>query len=62
MKEVLPLLGAGASFASTVVIGLLAGIWVSRATGEQLWVLAGLFAGLVIGGYAAYRLFARSIQ
>lgn len=62
MKEVLPLLGAGASFATTVVIGLLVGIWISRATGGQLWVLVGLFVGLLVGGYAAYRLVARSIQ
>ncbi|MGZ3498254.1 MAG: AtpZ/AtpI family protein [Vulcanimicrobiaceae bacterium] len=62
MKEVLPLLGAGASFATTTVIGLLVGIWISRTTGGQLWVLVGLFAGLLIGGYAAYRLVARSLQ
>ena len=62
MKEVLPLLGAGASFATTAVIGLLVGIWISRATGGQLWVFAGLFAGLLIGGFAAYRLLARSLQ
>jgi hypothetical protein len=62
VKELLPLVGAGASFASTVVVGLLAGIWLSRATGGQLWVLAGLFAGLLIGGFSAYRLIARSIK
>lgn len=56
MKAVI---GAGASFAVTVLLGLLAGIWLAGRTGQQLWVLGGLFAGLAIGGYAAFRLILR---
>lgn len=61
MNSALPLLGAGATFAGCAVAGLLAGIWVSRLTGSALAVLAGLFAGLLIGGFAAYRLVVRSL-
>lgn len=53
------IIGAGASFAVTVLAGLLAGIWLAGRTGQQLWVLGGLFAGLAIGGYAAFRLILR---
>ena len=52
-------IGAGASFAVTVLAGLLLGIWLAGRTGQQLWVLGGLFAGLAIGGYAAFRLILR---
>jgi len=53
------IIGAGASFALTVLAGLLAGIWLAGRTGQQLWVLGGLFAGLALGGYAAVRLILR---
>ncbi|HEY8297078.1 MAG TPA: hypothetical protein VIG32_03540 [Candidatus Baltobacteraceae bacterium] len=61
MNSALPLIGAGATFAGSAVAGLLAGIWMSRVTGSELWVLGGLFAGLSIGGFAAYRLVVRSL-
>lgn len=53
------IVGAGVSFAVLVLGGLLLGIWLAGKTGQQLWVLAGLFAGLAVGGYAAFRLILR---
>jgi len=53
------IVGAGASFAITVLAGLLAGIWLAGRTGQQIWVLGGLFLGLGVGGYAAVRLILR---
>jgi hypothetical protein len=60
MKDALPVIGAGATFAGTVLAGLLAGIWLAGRTGAQGWVLGGLFGGLALGGYAAVRLVMRS--
>ena len=54
------IIGAGGSFAGTVLLGLIVGIVVAGRTGQQLWVLGGLFGGLLLGGYAAFRLLARS--
>ena len=56
MKDVLPVIGAGGTFAGATVAGLLAGVWLTGRTGQQLWVAAGLFGGLIVGGYAAVRL------
>ena len=53
------IIGAGVSFAGTVLVGLLLGIWLAGRTGQQLWVLGGLFGGLALGGYAAIRLILR---
>ena len=56
MKSVLPVIAAGGTFAGTTLAGLLAGIWIARASGQQLWVLGGLAAGIGLGGYSAFRL------
>ena len=48
-------LTAGSSFAGAVLLGCLAGLWAGRATGQPLWVVAGLFAGVGVGGYLAIR-------
>ena len=61
MKTVLPVLAAGGSFAMTTLAGLAVGIWIGGRTGQGLWVLAGFFGGLALGGYTAYRLFVRSL-
>jgi hypothetical protein len=53
-------IGAGATFAGTVLLGLVLGVVVAGRSGQQLWVFAGLIAGLVLGGYAAFRLLVRS--
>ena len=54
------MIGAGATFAGAVLLGLLLGILVAERSGQQLWVFGGLFAGLALGGYAAFRLLVRS--
>lgn len=56
MKDALPILAAGGTFAGSALVGLLAGIALGARTGNQLWVLGGLFAGLALGGYGALRL------
>lgn len=62
MKTVAPLIGAGVTFATTVIVGLLVGIWLMHRTGAQYWVLAGLFGGLILGGWSAFRLVSRSFS
>jgi hypothetical protein len=52
-------IGAGVTFAGTVLVGLLAGILVGERTGQPLWVVGGLFAGLAIGAYGAILLILR---
>lgn len=60
MKSVLPVIGAGTAFALTALCGLGAGIWIGQRTGQPLWSVGGLFAGLALGGYSAVRLLMRS--
>ncbi|MEO6834320.1 MAG: AtpZ/AtpI family protein [Candidatus Tumulicola sp.] len=61
MSGIAPVLAAGGTFAATTLVGLLAGVWIGRATGQPLWVIGGLFAGLAVGGYSAFRLLLRSL-
>jgi hypothetical protein len=61
VNGVLPVLGAGATFAASALLGLLAGVWLARSTGQGLWVLGGFVAGIGLGGYSAYRLLRRSM-
>jgi hypothetical protein len=61
VNAVLPVLTAGATFAFTTLAGVFAGYWIEQATGQGLWVLGGLIAGIAIGGYSAYRLLLRSM-
>jgi len=61
VKTILPVIGAGGTFAMTTLAGLALGIWIGGRTGQGLWALAGLFGGLVVGGYAAYRLLVSSL-
>lgn len=58
----LPAIAAGATFTGSVLVCTFAGILISQRTGQPLWVIGGLFAGLAIGGYAAIRLVARAMQ
>jgi len=55
------IIAAGATFASTVIVGLVAGILLSGRTGQSLWVLAGLGVGLVVGAVSAWRLISRAM-
>lgn len=61
MKPLLPVVGAGGTFAAATLGGLLGGIWLAQRTRAPAFVAAGLFAGLVLGGFAAYRLLLRSM-
>jgi len=59
--NLIPVLAAGATFAMTALAGLAAGYWLGHATGAPLWVAGGLAAGILLGGYSAYRLLLRSL-
>lgn len=61
MNPNVAIVAAGATFAFTVIAGLVAGIWISGRTGNSLWVLAGLGAGLAAGVAGAWRLVSRSM-
>ncbi|HEY9086438.1 MAG TPA: hypothetical protein VIN40_10970 [Candidatus Tyrphobacter sp.] len=62
MRGVPPLLGAGGAFAGFALLGLGAGILLDQATGGQFYVLVGLFGGMLLGGYTAFRLLLRSME
>jgi len=55
------IVAAGATFAFTVIAGMLVGIWLSGRTGQSLWVLGGLGLGLIAGAVSAWRLVSRSL-
>jgi hypothetical protein len=61
VNGVAPVLAAGGTFAVSALLGLLAGGWLARATGQGLWAVGGLFAGLAVGAYCAVRLILRSV-
>ncbi|MDE2482239.1 MAG: AtpZ/AtpI family protein [bacterium] len=48
-------LTAGSTFAAAVLLGFGAGLWLSRTTGQPLWAIGGLFAGVLSGGFIAMR-------
>ena len=56
------ILAAGGTFAGATIVGLLLGIFVAGRTGQQLWVLAGIFLGLALGGYSAVRMLMAEIR
>ena len=56
-----PVVAAGGAFAVTTLAGLLVGFWLTERTNVQMWTAGGLFAGLLVGGYSAYRLLMRSL-
>jgi len=61
MKSLVPLLGAGGTFAGCAIAGFAIGIWADQHTGSRYYTLIGLFAGMGIGGYGAVRLLLRSL-
>jgi hypothetical protein len=61
VNAVVPVLAAGGTFAGTTLAGLLLGFWIGHATGQGLWVVGGLAAGVALGGYSAFRLLLRSL-
>jgi hypothetical protein len=61
VNALVPVIAAGATFATATLLGVVAGAWLGRITGQPLWVLGGLAAGLGLGGYSAARLLLRSL-
>lgn len=61
MKSILPVLGAGGTFAICALVGLGLGILAGQRTGQQLWVFGGLFGGLALGGFSAFSLLRKSM-
>ena len=57
----MPVLGAGGTFAVSALAGLGAGILAAQRTGQQLWVMGGLFLGLALGAFAAFQLLRKSM-
>ena len=60
MKGAAGIIAAGSAFAGGGIAGLLIGIWIDHARGTQYYAVIGLFAGIVLGGYAAFRLLAQT--
>ena len=56
MKELLPVIAAGGTFAGATLAGLLIGIFIGSKTGQPFWAFVGLVAGLGVGAYSAVRL------
>lgn len=61
MKRIAPVLGAGGTFAGLAIVGLVLGAVIDQRTGSQFYALIGLFVGMVLGGYGAFRLLMRSL-
>jgi hypothetical protein len=62
VKELLPVVVAGGTFAAATVIGLLAGIFAAERTNQPLLVPAGLVLGGALGAFSAVRLLLRSLR
>ena len=62
MRVVLPVLFAGGSFAGAAILGLVFGVAAGQRLSAPLLVPAGLMLGLIVGGYAAVRLLAKSMK
>lgn len=56
MKGAAGVIAAGSAFAGAGVAGLLIGIWLDRAQQTQYYAVIGLFVGIGVGGYAAFRM------
>ena len=48
-------LTAGGTFAVTVLLGFFAGLAIGKSMEQGLWAVAGLFAGVLLGGFFAIR-------
>jgi hypothetical protein len=56
VKSAAGIIAAGSAFAGAGIAGLLIGIWFDHVRHTEYLAVAGLFAGVVLGGYAAFRL------
>ena len=57
----MPVLGAGGTFAISALLGLGAGLLIAQRSGQPMWTLGGLFAGLAVGGFSAFSLYGRAL-
>lgn len=62
MKGPLAIIAAGGSFAATVVAAILIGIVLDHRLHRGDIVIYAFFAGVALGGYAAFRLVADAIR
>jgi hypothetical protein len=62
MKGPLAVIAAGGTFAATVIVAILIGIVLDHRLGRGDIVVYAFFAGVAVGGYAAYRLVADAIR
>ena len=58
----LAIVGIGANITIDVILGLLAGIYLSHRTGQSWWVIVGLFGGLALGVVMATIGFRRALR
>jgi len=56
VKGAAAIIAAGSAFAGAGVGGLLIGGWLDHAQHTEYYAVIGLFAGILVGGYAAFRL------
>jgi acid phosphatase family membrane protein YuiD len=56
VKGAAGVIAAGSAFAVAAVGGLLIGIALDHARHTEYFAVSGLFAGIALGGYAAFRL------
>lgn len=62
MKGALAVIAAGGTFAGTVIVAILVGIVLDRRLDRGDIVIYAFFAGVALGGYAAFRLVADAIR
>lgn len=62
MKGPLAIVAAGGSFAATVIAAIVIGIVLDHRLGRGDIVVYAFFAGVVLGGYTAFRLVAQAIR
>jgi hypothetical protein len=62
VRELLPVIAAGGTFAVAAVVGLLLGVLAADRAGQPLLVPAGLVLGGAVGAYGAVRLLLRSLR
>lgn len=62
MKGAVAVIAAGGTFTGSVIVGIILGIVLDHRLGRGDLVVYLFFAGVVLGGYAAYRLVAAAIR
>jgi len=62
MKGPLAVMAAGGTFAGTVVVAIVIGVVLDHRLGRSDLFVYTFFAGLVVGGYSAWRLVAQALE